>query len=221
MARLKKNLFERVKQHYVEDRSNDIYWWIDDSEWEKFRADFSDFFLDMPDFKKAEREISGKEYNEFLVGQPFGDFEGTITSHECPECSALMVRSVSQEGFIEVSEEPLFCTECEYENEDFKTYENRVTSHWEELRNSPPATKYREVGQTLEDFVDKYKFDLEDCAHKICVVCNKELYAKDFYRTDKYAGIEFGHVKDEGCKNSGAGIFIPQGKEVEKWAGLI
>jgi uncharacterized protein with PIN domain len=225
MTKRKSNPFERIKQYYVEDKDNDIYWWINEDGWEEFKDNFQDFFLDPKFHEGKTREINGKQYNEWLFEQSFGEFEGTIVDADCPECGHLLVKTESEIGFDEEDKklyeglhDLFFCSDCTYRSEDQIKLDQREADKWEAIKNAPEKPKFRVPGQTLEEFINHYKFDKLRLEDKVCVVCKKEVEVSDFYRTEDHAVIIFKH---EGCTNSGPAIFIPQGKNAEQWKKLF
>jgi hypothetical protein len=222
----KTNLFEQVRQFHVIDEENGINWWVNEDEWEDFKEQWSDYFEEESNFLRGERVISGKKYNESLIGAPFGDHEGTIVDEDCPKCGHIMAEAdmmiVDEEDKkkFEGLTSPRFCTDCDYMNSDATIMFEREQKFWDDIRNAPPAPRYREAGQTLDEFLAKYEFSYDNSI-KTCVQCGNEVSVSDFYRTKDYAFVEFmdGHAGH--CKNGGPTLVRPLGEKQEMWSNFF
>lgn len=232
----KKNPFERFKQYYYSDNDfdekgevtsrGDINWWIDEDDLEDFKEQWEEQ-LTSGDIKLIEeREINGKEYNEWIIGNYFGDFEGKYMDEECPECQCLLVDPECREHDdsnhefkrVQPTGKERFCSnhECEYVSEEFDAYLKSDEEFWTWLGKQPELPKFREDGQTFEEFCEKYGFEAKPTME--CITCKNIVPYSDFYRNKMGAHISYSH--DE-CTNKGPSIYRPLGKEAEKWASLL
>lgn len=212
----RKNPFVRTKQLFYDD-GLDIHWWVDEEDHKWFLDQFSDLEPKLLD----ERTINGKEYNEWMIGNQFGDYEGEYVDEDCPLCEHLLVlpdcHSMSDKYTPNGKE--YFCSnfECDYENEHYKAYREEDARYWEEFRNKPESPKFREVGQTLEQFVERYKFGRFEKEVE-CTVCKRTVPVSDFYLSFGYAIISYSH---EDCSNGGPSVLRPQGEKAKEWANLL
>ena len=208
----KKTSFEKVKQYFFSDKG-DLNWWVDEEDLE----DHKEVWEDNPEMLevKKERTISGHEYNKWLIGNVYGDYEGNFTDEEC-SCGHLLI--FPDDGDCKGKER--FCSshDCEFVNKEMKEYQDAEEVKWKRISDAPELPRFREEGQTIEEFMKKYGFTTFKPEDKTCVVCKKQVEVSDFYRTAEYAAVLFEH---EGCTNKGPAIFIPQGKKAEDWAKIL
>lgn len=234
----KKNPFERFKQYYYTDSEfdangeitshGDINWWIDEEDLEDFKEMWEEQIAAGEVVRLEEREINGKQYNEWINGNIFGDYEGTFVDEECPECQHLLINPDNiqhtldeDKEFVRVqpSDKDRFCSnsECSYESPEQIAYRKSDNDYWNWLHEQPELPKFREPGQTLEEFCQQYEFsDIKNPT--TCTVCKRQVPVSDFYRNKLGAFISYEH---DDCSNGGPTIIRPLGKEAEKWGKLL
>ena len=142
---------------------------------------------------------------KYIFGCYDENYGGTVLDKDCPKCGHLLIEQAFGSS----------CSECDYGDEEYLKHEKDL----EDSRNAPPLPRFREEGQTFEEFSKKYRFDLDRLSTRAgeCVRCKSTMNLKDFYRTSEYAAIEY---VCPNCDN-GAGVFIPQGKSAEEWARIL
>lgn len=227
--KLRTNLFERIKQHFVDDEC-DMHWWIDDDELEEFKKVHSDSF-DSGEAKITDtREVSGKEWNNWWIGGVWGDFEGVIVNEDCPECGHLLVDPERENREGESLPKCRYCTDCDYMSDEFKKHREDDKKYWKELRNKPPEKKIKLEGETVIEFAKRVGIQMfkktgyyikSDNYWTKCTVCKREVPANDYYigQDSGFAVITFSH---EDCTNGGPCIGVPFKKETKKeWANLL
>lgn len=201
----RKNPFVRVKQTFFED-GGDVHWWVDEDELEEFKSNFCDpEETDEENLPKATatRELNGRDWNKFIIEQcSFDDHQGVFIDQDCPECGHFMVQLNS------CNEKELMCSDCEYQTPELVEYYKKEDEEIEASKNKPPSPKIREVGQTLEQFIEKHFHHSKDIKYRqtSCCVCKRELTNPDFYIQGGYAIISFKH---EDCTNGGPCHAVP------------
>ena len=228
----RKNDFEWIKQEFYED-GGDIHWWIDEDEIEEFLLSWGDDVPNGTMLKKTdERTIRGKEYNEWMIGNVFGDYEGDFVDEDCPECEHLLVKPNRHEDYFTGNE--LHCSnhDCKWHNEAMKTFWDKNEAEWAEMRdpNKPEEIKIRIAGETIFEFAKRVGLELDgkgnfyikdDNYWTDCMVCKRSIPADDFYigQGTGFAMITFSH---DDCTNGGPCIGTPFKKETkEEWGKLI
>lgn len=213
----RKNPFVRVKQTYYED-GGDVHWWVDEDELEEFKSNFCEE-SDEENMPKATatREISGRDWNKFIIEQcTFDDHQGDFVDEDCPQCEHFLVHINNS------PEDTRICSnfDCEYENDSLKKYYAEEEAEILEAKNSPPKPKFRVVDQTLEQFCKQHGFKFDDRITKMtCIVCKKLIPNPDFFLQDGYAIINYDH---EDCENNGPTIATPVSKKkIDEWAKLL
>lgn len=222
----RRNAFERVKQYYVDD-GGDIHWWIDEDELEDFKNNWLDG-VNWEEVHKPEdvRELSGHEWNKWMVGQPFGDYEGTFIDEDCPECGHFLVLATcNHEELAEDQSKLKHCSEfndCSYETPEMKEYCKKVEEYWTRPKEKKESPKFREPGQTLEQFCEKYKIELSRKVNTFCVCCKMKVEPSDYYVITGYAMVVFGKGHAEKCENKHCPVTaVPIGKERDKWSKIL
>jgi len=227
--KLKTNLFERIKQHFVDD-GGDIHWWIDDDYLEEFKEIYSDQFKD-GDIKITDtREISSKKWNEWWIGGIWGEYEGILVDENCPTCGHLLVDPEKTDR----DDNPLpacrYCTDCDYVNDDLKAHHEAELKFWEDLSNKPPENRIRLEGETIFEFTKRVGLQMDkrtdyqiknDNYYTNCVICKRDIPADDYYigQDSGFAMITFSH---EDCTNGGPCVGTPFKKEAkEEWNNLL
>lgn len=213
----KTNLFEKIKQFHVVDIP-EISWWIDECDWPNFKDMFPDLFEDGNNPVKGERILNGKEWNDWIIGSVFGDYEGHVMDEECPDCGHLLVAPNEAEGEFK-GKSPRFCSECEFVNDDLIAIEEEEEAESERARNAPSEPKIRLEGQTLEQFCNKYGFKYPEALKMNCIQCKRDITPSDFYRTKSMAIIIYSHTHT-GCQNQPAHV-SPQGEKRKEWKDLL
>ena len=160
----------------------------------------------MPDFNFELRKMRNVDYmKKHVIDQPFDDLSNRFVDEECPECSHLLVMH---------SDNGKFCSnhDCPYMDEDFRKYKESFKVD----RSAPPSPKFREAGQTIEEFMEKYGFKPLSEDLDRCVECNERPEVSDFYRTKSGAFIEYlnGHAED--CTNKGPCQIRPLGDFIKR-----
>lgn len=223
----RKNNFERVKQYrYTDDVLDEngevklignFDWWINEDEHEHFKEHFlEDCDTDEITYL-GEREISGKEYNDWLIGNDYGDLEGTYVDEDCPECGSFLVEPNGIFYKTDMSG-TRFCSECNYENDKHIEAQELEKKIREEEMNKPEKPKFREQGQTFDEFCEKYKVE-EGSETTHCVVCKNDVPYNDFYICDGNAFVTYEH---DNCTNKGPAKIIPfSQKQRDKWAKIL
>lgn len=226
---LKINLFEQITQHFYED-GNDIHWWIDEEDEADFLETHSDWLEDGSLKKTDTRVLSGKAWNDWWIGGTYGDYEGTFSDQECPNCEHLMVNSELE---IEETGEDVkvqFCSNhnssCGYVNEEYRRV-LKLNNEYEKVE-TPEPPKFRIEGESLLDFCKRTKIDLErrkdayfkdDTHYNICTVCKNHVPVNDYYISFGYAIVCYKH---DNCSNGGPSVLVPfTKKEQDKWSGLL
>lgn len=227
----RKNPFKRTTQYYVDDGEN-ISWWVDEDELEEFKQQWcSDNGEDGPKwediFKGKTRELSGKEWNDWMIGSPWGDYEGTIIDKDCPLCGCFLVNpdeggyhSDSYDG----SEEHCSNYDCDYKNQKMVDALAIIATKRKEDAETPPLPEFREPGQTVEEFAEKYGICLETKEKNppVCTQCKNITSVSDFYRTKDCAIIIYGKGHAEDCKNKDCpALLVPLGKQREFWRKIF
>jgi len=206
MTKKRENLFERIVQYYVSDKDDNINWWVNEEDMANFRISHKDFFDEDPDFVKETRTISGKEFNDWLIGNTFGDHEGSFIDKDCPECGHLLV--VRDEDLPD----EVFCSDCDYCSEEMIKADNDF-----DIELKQPEVKLRIPGDTLEEFKNRYGFS-EGIEETVCIICKKVVPVSDFYRGRDMAVIDYKH---EGCTNGGPSVCRPLGELEKKFLKLF
>lgn len=223
----KKDTFELVKQHFYED-GNDIHWWINDDEVEDFLVSWGE---DNPDLEKTdERTLRGKEYNDWIVGNVYGDCEGEFVDEKCPICGHFTVVPMGHEEYF--TEKERFCSnlDCDWVNSEMTAYEESRRLEWERPKDSKPEVKLRVAGETIFEFVKRVKLDMrtkdnvfikDDNFWSECIVCKRQVPASDFY-ISKGSGFAVVHFSHDDCTNKGPSIGVPFTQETKKeWGSLV
>lgn len=172
--------------------------------------DFKSNFEDDDEFKITPRTLNGKQYNDWLIGSRWGD-SSEIIDEDCPKCGHLLAKDTQYDVGHE-DREYKFCTDHEC---GFTTYQEREPIHVEH-------PKFREVGQTAEQFCKKHKFSDQSINDlKICTACKQEMTIDDFYTSDGNAWLTFKHKEDNGCTNKGGAIITPFSEKQKNFWGNI
>lgn len=213
----RKNPFVRIKQYFYED-GDDICCWVDEDFVDEFLSIHSDWLEpdetgNIPLKCTEERILNGKAYNEWIIGNTYGDYEGIYVDEDCPECEHLLILPECYDDILPVNAR--FCSSCDYENKEFKEYIKERDARWK--RDDKPLPRIKEVGQTLDEFIEKYGFVRFEKEIE-CVVCNRVVPVSDYYRSGGYAIISYEH---DNCTNGGPCVAIPQGKEAKRWGEIL
>jgi hypothetical protein len=225
----KVNPFIRIKQYKYTDHELDengeiklfgnFMWWIDEDDLEDFKEVHADGFESGEIKLIEERVIKGVDYNNWLIGNVYGDYEGKYVDETCPKCGHLLVLPdlIDHDRDPRPSGDERFCSnnECDHTNAEYDNYLAEDEKFWEELA-SKPEVKIKEPGQTLEEFNEKY--GMEAPVEMECIKCKRIVPAKEWYRNKGYAVVSYKH---ENCSNQGPSMAVPLGKEAEKWANLL
>jgi len=233
---LKINLFEQITQHFYED-GNDIHWWIDEEDEKDFLESWG-CPEENPDLKKTDtRIINGKQWNEFWIGGTYGEYEGTFSDQECPNCEHLMVNTDME---IEETGEDVkvqFCSnydsDCGYVNEEYRRVLKLNASY--EKKPYIPESKIRLAGETVFEFVERVGLSCDKKPDKFvvlndnywteCTICKETVPCTDFYigSGTGFASVFFDHVCKDGKPSNGCpSTGTPFKKSTkEKWNGLL
>lgn len=224
----RRNPFVRVKQFYVEDENFDMNWWIDEEDLESFKKNWCcEKGEDGPKWEDCHkgdtRELSGKAWNEWMIGSHWGDFEGIFMDEDCPECGCFLIQPAGLDEELATGKER-HCSshDCVYTNTAFDTYSRIDQDKWDEIRNAPEPPKFRIEGETVEKFAERHGIDLERMADKDCVKCKQTTAPNDWYQTKSYAAIIYGEGHAEDCDNKGCPATLrPLGEELDKWLKIL
>ena len=205
----KTNLFERVKQFHFHDEENETDLWVNEEDLPDFKLSNSHIPNDkLEKMLIGDRTISGKQFNEEVIGIAV-DFGGPlcyVVDEECPTCKHLLLNH-RDDKFPNAR----FCMMCDYVNEDLVLMDEYEASLF--AVPGPDAFKIREVGQTVEEFIEKYHFS-EFMKDVVCSACEQPITkVSDYYRTKDCAFIEYEH---NNCENKPAQI-RPLGEMEKKW----
>ena len=227
----RKNDFEWIKQHYYED-GGDIHWWIDDDNLADFLKEWGNESDEHEDLKKTdERTIRGRQYNEWMIGNVFGDYEGDFVDEDCPECEHLLVVPDRMEDYLTGKER--FCSNgsCKYENEEMTTFWEKNEEEWDKIKdpNKKPEFKIKVAGETIFEFEKRVSLSMlesrgffvrDDNYWTTCVTCKREIPADDFYigQETGFAMITFSH---DDCTNGGPSIGVPFKKKNQRRVGEV
>lgn len=203
---------------------------VEKDRWEQWLEDVKGNVDTMPEFEREEFTVQNREYNKLhIYGRHFDNHDNFIVDEDCPECGHLLVEKenmVYEESDVDHDNGVFkrvgkFCSGCDYIDQALKDHHEADDARWKAIRETPPEPQFREAGQTLEEFAEKYSFGL-DKKDPVCVSCKRNVGVSDFYRTKDYAFIIHGKGHAEDCENNHCPATIrPLGKQAEKWARLI